>query len=212
MLFPSPFWERSSLLGLIDYLLFPQFLPFFFPTPIISQPNSSIPPSDSVTMSSQLPPGGILFDTGKDKDRDKNGKRPQSMHFPLPFTPTMSPIVYPATTSNTSKMNKENKLDMDKGKGVDDADTPNPVQFPMPNNRTAFLCPHGLHISDTIADDAGPGPGPSSQNYLQTRCLVCDVMREYHPYQPQTADPTVGEQWIRYMVSSNTVLLVMVFC
>ncbi|OGE54425.1 hypothetical protein PENARI_c006G08663 [Penicillium arizonense] len=150
-------------------------------------------------MSSQLPPGGILFDTGKDKDRDKNGKRPQSMHFPLPFTPTMSPIVYPATTSNTSKMNKENKLDMNKGKGVDDADTPKPVQFPMPNNRTAFLCPHGLHISDTIADDAGPGPGPSSQNYLQTRCLVCDVMREYHPYQPQTADPTVGEQWIRYM-------------
>ncbi|KAJ5306718.1 hypothetical protein PENANT_c003G07924 [Penicillium antarcticum] len=173
----------------------------FSPTFIDSQPNASIPPSDSVAMTSHSPHGVIPFNSGgNDSHRDKNGKRPLSTHFPLPFTPSMTPIIYPTTTNGPNDKGEDNKPDMDKGKAVDDKETPQPEPFRMPDNRTAFLCPHGLHISDTIAvHDSGLSEGHSDYHYLQTRCLVCDVMREYHPYQPQTADPIVGEQWIRYM-------------
>jgi hypothetical protein len=209
MLLFTHFWERDLLFELVDYRLTLQFTLFFLSTLIISQPNGSVLLSESATMSSQLPPGGIAFSSDiNDHGSDKNRKRPQSMHFPLPFAPAMSPIVYPTPTPNSNEKNEKIAMsdmpDMEMGHEVDDGDAPKPVLFTMPNKRTAFLCPHGLHISDTIVDDdAGLGTESDSQGHLQTRCLVCDVMREYHPYQLQTADPMVGEQWIRYMVSST---------
>ncbi|KAJ5766337.1 uncharacterized protein N7511_003953 [Penicillium nucicola] len=197
MLFHVSFGGGISFLALVAFLLTRYFVTSFFPYLIFDQSNSCLPTADTI----------IMPDPGSRKDRKKSNKAKkakkakkvkfsQSVHSPAPLGASTRPIVYPTPASSERNGNdKKSKPAIDKRKSPDHGEASQSPPLEMPDSRTAFLCPHGFHFPGNYAG-SNSDPSGDDENYFG--CLVCDVMRDYHPYQPENADSDLGEHWIRH--------------